>query len=513
MFRRLKHTIVIGTQLAVATLAGCGHNDQVPLAKLPGDQTVEVASKVVLDGSASSDPDGDRLTYRWYMTPPAGSKAQLDNSNLVKPTFTPDVAGEYTVKLQVNDGHQFSELASEKITAVAHSAAPPLADAGADQTVDLNATVTLDGSKSSDVAGKTLTYKWTLTAPKDSKAALDHADAAKPTFVADVIGEYTASLVVNNGTLDSTATTVKITAAVKAPTAKFIVGTADSILLESGSKVLTGETVVLDGTASGKVNFTWTVTDKDGKAVQLAYDDPKNVAVAHFVANTLGDYTISLVVNNGIDSPAQSTKITAVDGATTKRPKAVATFKSAVSGNDDVRTNDQVNLDGGEKSAGVKFSKYSWGPLVDPDGQVRDATVTVDPNNPAKATFKADKPGNWLTHLVVEDDLLASKDYPISIVVNDLPAANAGGDRNVENGTVVLDGSASKGGTKAQLTYTWKVTGPDGKDVAVTPDKADPAKASFDSSTDGGAYQVSLTVNDGRDSAAATSTIKVAKKK
>ena len=89
----------------------------------------------------------------------------------------------------------------------------PIANAGSDQTVNMNTSVTLDGTASVDLNGNALTYAWTLTSkPNGSSAALSSSTASKPTFTADVAGVYIASLVVNNGTLSSSPATVKITA-------------------------------------------------------------------------------------------------------------------------------------------------------------------------------------------------------------------------------------------------------------------------------------------------------------
>ncbi|MCS3696518.1 hypothetical protein GGP73_001198 [Salinibacter ruber] len=56
------------------------------------------------DGSGSSDPDGDELTYNWSLTTPSDSETQLSDPSAVQPTFTPDVEGDYTVSLEVSDG-------------------------------------------------------------------------------------------------------------------------------------------------------------------------------------------------------------------------------------------------------------------------------------------------------------------------------------------------------------------------------------------------------------------------
>lgn len=93
--------------------------NQAPIAHAGSAQTVEVG-RVYLSGSASSDADGDALTYLWTLTSkPAGSTATLVALSAVSPSFTADVAGTYVVTLVVNDGKVSSNLATVTITAQA----------------------------------------------------------------------------------------------------------------------------------------------------------------------------------------------------------------------------------------------------------------------------------------------------------------------------------------------------------------------------------------------------------
>jgi hypothetical protein len=90
----------------------------------------------------------------------------------------------------------------------------PVANAGADQETKLNTLVTLNGGASSNA----LTYSWTLTnRPAGSAVTLANATTVNPTFTPDVGGVYTASLVVNNGTANSAADSVAVTAGVLIP--------------------------------------------------------------------------------------------------------------------------------------------------------------------------------------------------------------------------------------------------------------------------------------------------------
>jgi hypothetical protein len=75
--------------------------------------------------------------------------------------------------------------------------------------------ITLDGTASFDPDGDPLTYSWELTgAPTGSTkvtADLDTPTSAQPIFHADVVGDYTFTLTVNDGGADSMPTSMTIT--------------------------------------------------------------------------------------------------------------------------------------------------------------------------------------------------------------------------------------------------------------------------------------------------------------
>lgn len=84
---------------------GNSGSNSAPTADAGADQTVDVGAEVTLDGSASADEDGDKLTYSWRLDAPEGSDAQLSATDIAKPTFTPDIGGDYTATLTVSDGN------------------------------------------------------------------------------------------------------------------------------------------------------------------------------------------------------------------------------------------------------------------------------------------------------------------------------------------------------------------------------------------------------------------------
>ena len=92
-----------------------------------------------LDGSGSTDADGDLLTYKWSITSrPAGSQAQLAFESVddddPAPTFVADMPGVYVISLVVGDGKAFSASSSVTVTAASGNVAP-VANAG-DDAVD-----------------------------------------------------------------------------------------------------------------------------------------------------------------------------------------------------------------------------------------------------------------------------------------------------------------------------------------------------------------------------------------
>lgn len=120
--------------------------NRLPTANAGADQTVSVGTLVTLNGSASSDPDGDPLSFQGsFVARSAGSTATLTSATTVSPAFTVDAPGEYRLRLVVSDG-QLSSTADLVIVSTLNSA--PVANAGPDQTGQVGNTLLLNGAGS-----------------------------------------------------------------------------------------------------------------------------------------------------------------------------------------------------------------------------------------------------------------------------------------------------------------------------------------------------------------------------
>ncbi|MEX2350800.1 MAG: PKD domain-containing protein [Balneolaceae bacterium] len=130
--------------------------NNAPVADAGSDQTVTAigpTTSITLNGSGSSDPDEDALSYSWILD---GNEVATSTSA----TASVDLEkGSYTFTLTVSDG----ELSDSDEVSITVENANPVADAGPDQTLEATGPTTaviLDGSDSFDVDGDELTYAW-----------------------------------------------------------------------------------------------------------------------------------------------------------------------------------------------------------------------------------------------------------------------------------------------------------------------------------------------------------------
>ena len=176
-----------------------------PMADAGGPYDGEAGTTLIrFDGSGSTDPEDDPLTYAWDF----GDGNVADGA---MPTHTYAAAGTFEVSLVVSDGMSSSDpsVTTATITEPVMNLAP-VANPGGPYTGEPGQAIMFDGSNSADPNGDALTYSWDF-----GDGAMGDGVSPSHTYAAD--GVYTVMLVVNDGEFDSdpAMTTVEITTPVE----------------------------------------------------------------------------------------------------------------------------------------------------------------------------------------------------------------------------------------------------------------------------------------------------------
>ncbi len=299
----------------------------------------------------------------------------------------------------------------------------PVAYAGETQHLKKGTKITLDASGSSDADHDMLTHQWEITTkPDDSTATLSDETASHPTFTADKPGDYEFELQVNDGTNDSKVVTVThtVTTATKNahPVAK------PYALLSS---VKTGDFVRLSGGNSTDaerelLTFKWIMESKpSGSTAKLSNPSSSDPT---FKADEDGDYNVSLRVYDATDY-SDRIKITITASTSNTDPIAkidalpiVKTKTEHDSGLVELSAANSSDAD----SDTLTFKWYFQSIPTDSNATLSDTTI-------ANPKFTADKDGDYVVKLIVNDGTTDSQEKEITITAstdNAKPVANAG---------------------------------------------------------------------------------------
>ena len=199
-----------GTQVTIQ-----GNLGLTPVAAIDeevGDSHTVTASAE--DGSPLGPVAGATVTFNISAGPNAGASGTCNPAGCVtdsngEVTFTyvgSGGVGTDSIVASFVDSNNVSQTSNTATATWVISNQPPTADAGSTQIVEQTgpsgSSVTLDGSGSSDPDNDPLTYSWT--------GVFGTASGATPS-VSIPAGTYTVTLVVNDGTVDSTPATMSVT--------------------------------------------------------------------------------------------------------------------------------------------------------------------------------------------------------------------------------------------------------------------------------------------------------------
>lgn len=267
---------------------GGGTTNSAPVANAGGNQSVNEQSVVTLDGSASSDPDGNPLSYNWRQT--GGVSVSLSSTSSVQATFdSPDVgigsSTTLTFELRVTDSIGASNTVSIDVAVNGVTNTDPVISAGADQAATEQATVDLTGTATDNDIGDTLSYTWSQTV--GTGVSILNNDQLAASFVAPAVGAagetLTFELAVNDGT-----STITDTIEVAVSEAAALVDISGKVQYE----------FVPPNLNCNGLNFNATQTRPIRAATVQLIDDATGNVLDAMVAADNGDYAFTNVQGN-----------------------------------------------------------------------------------------------------------------------------------------------------------------------------------------------------------------------
>ena len=477
--------------------------NRAPVANAGPDQvSARVGAPVTLDGSRSTDPDGDPLTVSWAVrSAPIGSGYRSAGDGLSESlvtAFSPDAEGRFIVGLTVCDPSDSCDTDTVSVQVGSGANMPPVADAGPDRFSEAGKAVQLDGSGSSDPNGDSLSFSWALVSrPAASAGFLGDPDAPAPSLVADSPGPYVVQLTVNDGEY-SDADIVTITAGEagvnQAPICPALAdGSTD---MEVG--------ILLDGSAAYDPNddplsFAWAVIDQPADSSPVFSDT--GTAKITFTPDLPGEYRIQLRASDGTEFCSATLSVDVIDTTPNTPPTCDA------GGDKSLFLGETVTLDGtGSSDVDEDPLSFTWSVYTLPAA----SALTLDDDGSGVVTFVPDVAGVYEVQLSVSDGEDSCDQWVVvdvrPVPVNNPPFCDAGGDQaGVQGDTFVLDAGDSFDADGDSLTYEWRVTDrPDGSVSTIA--SAASIEASFTADAVG-EYRIRLRVSDGIDECEQTITI------
>ncbi|MFO7604385.1 MAG: hypothetical protein R6X06_11320 [Gammaproteobacteria bacterium] len=188
---------------------------RAPQARVAGDVSVDEGQSVVLDGSASVDPQNSPLSYDWQQVSPQQPSQLLDDPSAAQPQFTAPLVTDtlvVTYRLVVTNARGLSSEPVYLNVTVKDVNRAPVADAGDDLAIKAGAMAQLDASRSYDPDDDPLlSYTWRQVA--GHPVTLSDSTAVRPEFqVPPAVGERLSfTLEVSDGKAVSEVDTVSLT--------------------------------------------------------------------------------------------------------------------------------------------------------------------------------------------------------------------------------------------------------------------------------------------------------------
>ena len=369
-------------------------------------------TSIALDGSKSTDEDGDILTFHWDFGDGQTATGQKVVHQFLKPGF-------YQGQLKIQDSSLWvGNSAIKKFDLVLNN--PPQAKMHVDLVGVPGLPLTFSGLPSVDTDGSILRYLWEFGDGTQGKGAEVSHIFKKP-------GRYSVSMRVED---DSSSP------------CNWDIDRADIWInappfAEAGEPLGTsmGTTVHLDGNRS---------FDPDGKITRFQWDfgdgSSAEGPIADHVYHTSGSFEVTLTVVDDANAP-NSTTSDSIIVFVNNPPTAVA---------------------GPDRTVAVgTTSIFDASQSTDSDGQIFEYEWDFGNNRKAKGKivpFAYDRPGKYEVTLTVRDNFSDGSGIgqdSLQVIVNAPPIAEAGENQVVTTSEVSFDGTKSSDPDGGNLKYIW----------------------------------------------------------
>ncbi len=358
------------------------------------------------------------VTFRWSLVrQPNGSHATLNNANASNPSFVPDVitspGQEYVVRVVVTDALGIASAPFDSGVIAVGGCSQPLTGtaqatgvSGAGQPVIVSVGTLADPN--AGVAGcpavplNIFSYAWQIVGlPVGSRAQLNSAVAAAPSFVPDLTGAYSIQAVVTTtlGNVGTFRNQVNVANPCNQPLslAPLIISGSPTVSLNPGSpNPITVTPTLANPNAAACVapayayTYQWAMLARPPQS-QASIADP-TATVASFVADVGGSYVLSVKATDSIGNSGFATVAIPVSGCNAS-PSVIATASVATAEiGRGVLLNAAVTADANLGCGGAPTTapySYAWS-LTLPGGAASTSTAVLASPRNAQASFIPD---------------------------------------------------------------------------------------------------------------------------
>ena len=449
--------------------------NRAPVASFTHSPTTIYNNTTVNFTNASSDIDGDTLTYQWAYQAP-GSSTWTNFSSTDNPSRVFSTKGTWNIRLTASDGFLSHSVTRPLVV----SNRTPVANFDWNPSTIFNDTTVSFENISTDADGDTLTHQWAYQVP-GSSTWVNFSTAENPSRLFATKGTWNIRLTVNDGTT-SHSVIKSLNVGNRAPVANFTHSPA---------------TIYSDTT----VSFTNTSTDPDGDVLSYTWSfqapgsstwtDFSKVKDPSRIFNSKGTWNIRLTVNDG--TAAHST----VKSLVVQNRTPVAQFTHSPT---TIYSNTTVSFNNTSSDPDGDTLTYQWA------YQQPGSTSWVDFSTVRNPSRVFNIKGTWNIRLTVNDGTTSHAVTRPLIVSNRNPVADfSWNPTTIYNDTTVNLTNSSSDLDGDTLTYQWEYQQPGSTTWVRFSTNENPARLFAIK----GSWNIRLTVNDGMASHSATKSLNV----